>query len=170
MTKNLLPAFFLLVCLFAFRPPASAQGSAADRKDLHDLLEQRRNKFDAYSVSLAKRSGFFGNKTKKDMQHSNDVLLEIVETDNHIITALNRVIDFHTFEKTNRNYTFFQNDERVHNLLQATDTLTKQADSLAISNASLKTTITKLKWMNYLLIFLVCWLIVSKLRKKKQPI
>ncbi len=146
---------------------ALAQGSSTDRKDLYDLLETRRKKFEAYSNSLEKKSGFFGNKTKKDIQHSTDVLSEIVETDNRIISSLNHVIDFRNFEKVNTTYNKFESDERLTNLQRATDTLTKQVDALAISNVALKSRAGKLKWLAYLLSFGLVWALLS-LRKRKS--
>ncbi len=156
---------FLVLCFLLFQNFAT--GQSTDRNDLHDLINLRREKFDSYSRSIEKKSGFFGNKTKKDIQHSNDVLTEIVETDNRIIGLLNRVVDFKSYEKVNRNYDLLQNDERLNNLRQATDTLTKQVDGLVITNASLKSKTTRLKWILFILSALLFWSLVS-LRKKKM--
>src|SRR5258707_608389 len=109
-------SFLILVLSCLNSLLSSAQGTIEERKDLHDLLEMRRNRFDAYSHSLEKKSGFFGNKTKKDMQHSIEVLAAIVETDNRIISSLNHVIDFRNYQKVNTNYDRFQNEERLSNL------------------------------------------------------
>ena len=142
------------------------QGTPGDRKDLHDLIEIRRKKFESYSRSLERKSGFFGNKTKKDLQHSNDVLSEIVETDNRIISLLNHVVDFRNYQKVNNTYDLFERNEQVQNLQHATDTLTKQVDALAISNAALKSKTRKLKWGVYGLSFLLVWLLIQRFRKK----
>ncbi len=164
MIKNLL----ILVFGFSSVITSTAYGQGTDRKDLHDLVEVRRQKFDSYSHSLEKRSGIFGNKTKKDLERSNAVLIEIVETDNRIIGLLNRVIDFKSYEKVNRNYDWLQNNDQVNNLRLATDTLTKQVDTLAIVNASLKSKTKKLRWLAYILSGLLVWSLVS--RRKKNPV
>jgi len=161
MKKNLLILSFFAFSLFT----SLTKGQSADRKDLHDLVELRREKFDAYSHSLEKRSGIFGNKTKKDLEHSNAVLSEIVETDNRIISTLNRVIDFKSYEKVNRNYDWLQNNDQLDNLKHATDTLTKQVDTLAIVNASLKSKTKRLRWLTYILSALLIWSLVSRRRR-----
>src|SRR6478736_3298015 len=75
------------------------QDRTADRAELQKLLEERQKKFSAYSESLRKRSGFFGGKSKADIQRSNEVLRDIIESDNKIMSVLNRVVDFKTYEK-----------------------------------------------------------------------
>jgi hypothetical protein len=162
MKKILLLIF--LSTLFVL--PVFAQGSAENRKDLQDLLEIRRKKFEAYSNSLEKKSGFFGNKTKKDVQHSHDVLSEIVETDNRIISSLNHVIDFRNFEKVNSNYDMLANDERLSTLQRANDTLTSRADAFAFSNTILKNKIRMLNWLVYSTSFVIIWLLISRFKRK----
>ena len=97
-----------------------------EKKKLYDLLEQRKQRFNSYSSSIEKRSGIFGNKTKKDIQQSNEILREIVRTDNDIINVLNRAVDFKTYEKVNLNYNVNENSQQLENLTRATDTLEKQ--------------------------------------------
>ena len=162
--KKIILALFLVVNSLQL----VAQGSITDRKDLHDLIDIRRKKFEAYSRSLEKRSGFFGNKTKKDMQHSNDVLSEIVETDNRIISQLNHVVDFRNFEKTTNNYDLHDRNEQLENLQHATDTLTKQVDALAITNASFKSKTRKLRWAIYGLSLLLILLLIQNRRIKSR--
>src|SRR5436190_22467127 len=94
----------------------TTEDRTADRAELQMRLEERQKKFDAYSASLKKRSGFFGGKSKADIQHSNAVLRDIIETDNQIIRVLNRVVDFRTYEKVNMNYDLLSCNERVQNL------------------------------------------------------
>ncbi len=123
LSRFILTSFFL-VYLFSFQ--SIAQSTNVEREQLIKLLEERRTKFDAYAVAAEKHSGIFGNKTKKDMQKSNEVLTEIVETDNRIISVLNRTVDFKNFEKTNLNYNVQENSDRISNLLHSVDTLQKQ--------------------------------------------
>lgn len=118
-------SFLLTGCNYSF-----GQFLLTERQELQKLLELRKQKFDAYAVSIEKRSGIFGNKTKRDMQLSNDVLTEIVKTDNHIIDVLNNTIDFKNFEKTNLNYNVQTNSDRVNELLHSVDTLQKQVKAL----------------------------------------
>src|SRR6185436_1613210 len=145
-----------------------AQGTVEDRKDLQDLLEVRRSMFDSYSESIMKRSGIFGNKTKNDVQKSNEVLELIIETDNKIITSLNRVVDFRKFEKTSQNYDRYEDRQQLDNLRMATDTLTKQLDMVVIQNAKLKRSLANFKWLSSGLLLGIGWLLLKRLTKQKK--
>jgi hypothetical protein len=69
------------------------------RKKINQLLDERSSRFGQYESSLGKRSGIFGLKTKKDMQFSNDILRQIVLTDNDIFAELKILLDYKDFEK-----------------------------------------------------------------------
>lgn len=69
------------------------------RKKINKLLDERSSRFGQYESSLGKRSGIFGLKTKKDMQFSNDILRQIVLTDNDIFSELKILLDYKDFEK-----------------------------------------------------------------------
>ena len=90
---------FLIVLLLIIWIRGAGNGIDSSRYELNSLLQERKLKFEVYTSSLEKRTGFFGNKTKKDMDHSNAILIEIVKLDNRIISTLNHVIDFRNFEK-----------------------------------------------------------------------
>ena len=156
----------LLFCLAAIQ--LSAQNRTADRQELQNLLQERKEKFDAYAASLEKRSGIFGGKTKNDMQRSNEVLTEIVRTDNRIISTLNRVADFKTFEKVNLEYDFMKNNEQLNNLRHAVDTLNKQVSVLTVVNSSLKSRTQNLQWLVYGLLFLMTVMVIITLRNRHQ--
>ncbi|MEP7171029.1 MAG: hypothetical protein ABI855_16805 [Bacteroidota bacterium] len=157
--------FTVLLCLISLTAYPQ-NNSVKDRQDLQNLLQERKIKFDAYASSLEKRSGIFGNKTKKDIQSSNEVLIDIVKTDNRIISTLNRVIDFRNFEKTNMNYDVVQQNQNYDNLLRATDTLSKQVDILTATNKSLKKNTLKFEILFYAALALVICLLIIRLKKK----
>lgn len=71
----------------------------AQRKKINQLLEERSGRFGQYESSLDKRSGIFGLKTKKDMQFSNDILRQIVLTDNAVFSELKILLDYKSLEK-----------------------------------------------------------------------
>jgi len=66
---------------------------------INQLLAERRSRFGQYENSLDKRTGIFGLKTKKDMQFSNDILRQIVLTDNDIFSELKILLDYKDLEK-----------------------------------------------------------------------
>ena len=90
--------FFLIINSDLF-----AQGDTSayniQRNKINLLLQDRSAKFSQYDNSLTKRSGIFGLKTKRDMQASNDILTQIVLTDNNIFSELKILLDYKDFEK-----------------------------------------------------------------------
>jgi hypothetical protein len=70
------------------------------RKRINNMLEQRRQKFGQYDQSLSQHSGIFGLQTKKDIKRSNDILMDIVSTDNDIYKQIKILLDYRAFEQT----------------------------------------------------------------------
>ena len=155
-----------VLCLLTFAAYAQ-KDPLKDRKDLQNLLQERREKFDSLTSSFEKRSGIFGNKTKKDILASNEVLINIVETDNRIINTLYRVIDLRNFEKSNRNYDVLKQNQNYENLLRATDTLSKQVTVLSQTNKTLKRKAMKFELLFYAVTALVIYMVIMKWRKKR---
>ncbi len=52
-----------------------------------------------YQESLGKRTGIFGLQTKKDIRRSDDILMDIVKTDNAIYRELKILFDYTIFQK-----------------------------------------------------------------------
>ena len=125
------------------------------------------NKF-LYDEQIHAAYGIFGNKTKKDLQQSNEILREVVRTDNDIINVLNRAVDFKTYEKVNLNYNVNENSQQLENLTRATDTLEKQVMFLKKENTTLQ---EDAKWAKAKIITLLIALMIMILfirRKRKQ--
>ncbi len=64
------------------------------------MLAVRSQKFGKYDQSLSRRTGIFGLQTKKDIRRSNDILMDIVKTDNDIYKQLKILLDYRTFQQT----------------------------------------------------------------------
>src|SRR3954471_19405933 len=100
--KNIL-LFAVLVLLF---PPAQAQTKSdslayqLQRKKINSMLAVRTQKFGRYDQSLSQHTGIFGLQTKKDIRRSNDILMDIVKTDNEIYKQLKILLDYRTFQQT----------------------------------------------------------------------
>ncbi|MBK7854869.1 MAG: hypothetical protein IPJ79_08155 [Bacteroidetes bacterium] len=99
---------------------------------------EREQKFKSYSESLLERNGIFGGKTKKDVLRSNEILKDLVKNDNQIINVLNRVVDFRNYEKFQWFTINWNIEQRLDNLLRATDTLSKQVTALKQQNNKLQ--------------------------------
>ena len=90
--------FYFLLTLTVFAQNDSS-AYVTQRNKINQLLDDRSMKFAQYDNSLNKRSGIFGLKTKRDMQFSNDILRDIVLTDNNIFSELKILLDYKDFEK-----------------------------------------------------------------------
>lgn len=126
-----------------------------DRERMNKILKERIEKFGSYTESLEKRSGIFGNKTKKDIVKSNEILIAIVKLDNALIAVLNNKLDYRTFETTSYNYDKVTLEERVKNLSEINDMLSSKLDSTTKSLKLLSATNTRKSSYNYLLLFIL---------------
>lgn len=94
----------LLLCALTL-VKATAQSNADSiayqnqRKKINAMLENRVRKFGQYNESLTKHTGIFGFQTKKDIRRSNDILMDIVSTDNEIFRQLKILLDFRTSQQ-----------------------------------------------------------------------
>jgi hypothetical protein len=133
--KSMLPLIFLL-----FLQNATGAVPDSNREELVRLLKERKERYGIYTESLSEKSGFFGNRTKNDIRNSSNKLVEILQMDNKIMNALQRMLDYKTFEKQNLRFDMNSYEERMRNLSTLNDTLNKQNLALMESNkAHLKT-------------------------------
>src|SRR5476649_2067485 len=70
------------------------------RKKINSMLDVRRQKFGQYDQSLSMHTGIFGLQTKKDIRRSNDILMDIVKTDNAIYRELKILLEYRAFQQT----------------------------------------------------------------------
>lgn len=101
MKKTVLLA--LLCFLFAVakaQPNADSLAYELQRKKINDMLAQRDQKFGQYDVSLSQHTGIFGLQTKKDIRRSNEILMDIVHTDNELYKQIKILLDHRTFQQT----------------------------------------------------------------------
>lgn len=125
------------------------------RTDIMNLLQERKVLFDEYTASLRERSGIFGQRTKTDLRESQAKLQEIVDADNRIISALNRMLDYKNFEKLNLTYSANSNEDRIQSLQQLSDTLNKQVENLRAENKKLISDARKSDFYFFLLIMIL---------------
>ncbi|WP_428331324.1 hypothetical protein [Mucilaginibacter sp.] len=95
---------FAIVCILSVN--AFGQGNSdslayqLQRKKINGMLAQRSQKFGQYDQSLSMHTGIFGLQTKKDIRRSNDILMDIVKTDNNIYKELKILLEYRTFQQT----------------------------------------------------------------------
>jgi len=97
---------FLLLLLSIFvaitakaQTPSDSIAYQQQRKKINAMLAERTKKFGLYDESLSKHTGIFGFQTKKDIRRSNDILMDIVKTDNDIYKELKILLEFRTFQQ-----------------------------------------------------------------------
>jgi hypothetical protein len=67
---------------------------------INAMLDVRRQKFGQYSESLSQHTGIFGLQTKNDIRRSNEILMEIVQSDEEIFRQTKILLDYRAFEQT----------------------------------------------------------------------
>ncbi|MCQ6956814.1 hypothetical protein [Mucilaginibacter aquariorum] len=82
------------------------------RNKINAMLAARKVKFSQYDSSLTKRSGIFRMQTKNDIRRSNDILMDIVSTDDEIFIELKKLFDYRTSQL---NYTAYQKKQIENN-------------------------------------------------------
>jgi hypothetical protein len=99
--KRILVLLIFFFCLKVAHAQVTSDSLAyqAQRKRINSMLDQRKQKFGQYSQSLSMHTGIFGLQTKKDIRHSNDILNDIVKTDNDIFVQLKILLEYRTFEQ-----------------------------------------------------------------------
>ena len=128
----LLPVLFLSAAVFGQQTDSLAY--QLQRKKVNGLLTQRTAKFNQYFESLDMHTGIFGLQTKKDIRRSNDILMDIVKTDNAVFKELKILLDYRTTVQTevlgrsqeseNRNLSFMNT---INKLRRQTEKLQAEA-------------------------------------------
>lgn len=100
MIKLILIAILSLSSVIAFAQKSDSLAYQLQRKKINAMLAQRTLKFGQYDQSLSMDTGIFGLQTKKDIRRSNDILMDIVKTDDSIYKELKILFDYSVFQRT----------------------------------------------------------------------
>ncbi|MDB5152104.1 MAG: hypothetical protein JWR54_855 [Mucilaginibacter sp.] len=69
------------------------------RAKINQMLDVRKQKFGWYDQSLSKHTGIFGLQTKKDIRRSNEILMDIVKTDDDLFREIKILMDYRIFQQ-----------------------------------------------------------------------
>jgi len=105
------------------------------RAKINAMLAQRAQKFGQYGESLAMHTGIFGLQTKKDIRRSNDILMDIVKTDDEIYKQLKILLDFRAYQQTQVQSRAYQAEENTVGYMDAINKLRNQVDRLKDESA-----------------------------------
>lgn len=180
MKISLFTTLFIIISSFIL--PITAQEISSDsldyenqRQKVNRLLDERNIKYGQYDESLKKRTGIFGLKTKRDMQESIDILLKIVETDQHIfretknlLNYKDQILSYETFEKNKIKELADDYDKRIDNYIQTISKLQKEQESLKEEIEALKTQSGIFTGLSFLLIALGFGLVIYKYFYKQK--
>jgi hypothetical protein len=129
---------FILSCLMCFLCASSfAQKTNPDslayqlqRKKINDMLDVRKQKFGQYDESLSKHTGIFGMQTKKDIRRSNDILTDIVHSDEDIFREIKILLDYRTSQQQTVQSHSVESEKINLAFMNTINRLRQQADQL----------------------------------------
>lgn len=158
--------------------PALAQHNAdsvayeLQRKKVNSLLDQRRAKFGQYDVSLSKHTGIFGLQTKKDIRRSNEILMDIVQTDNNIFNELKILLNYRTSLQEQAQAQIVERENDRLSFITTINRLRKQQDDIKLKLAeqekiSAKTEKNYIIAIAVLLVLCVTFIVIVIKRKVK---
>ena len=102
----------------------------SQRKKINTMLDQRKQKFGQYSQSLSMHTGIFGLQTKKDIRRSNDILMDIVKTDEDIFVQTKILLEYRTFQQTQVQTHSAETDNANLGFMNTINKLRKQNEQL----------------------------------------
>lgn len=150
--------------------------SEQNSKTLKLLLQERKDRFEQYTEHLDDKSGFLGFQSKKDVKYINEVLKDIVRTDNKIILELDNLSDqtklqskSYEFENKKASEYLVALELQNRKYLAAIDTLNKQVNFYKSGAERSKVSHTY-KWLCLLLFFstFILYFQLNRIKKKKN--
>jgi len=164
----------IYICLFLALFSVSAVSAQQDtlaystqRVKVNGLLEDRSKKFGQYDESLNQRTGIFGWQTKKDIKRSNEILRDVVLTDNNIFKELKVLMDYKDLQNEQKLEVADHSQERLDNYMLS---IKKLQDQNAELKQELKNNSRSGGAMSYIFIILLLILagIIYFMNKKLQ--
>ncbi|WP_316799431.1 hypothetical protein [Pedobacter frigidisoli] len=144
--------YLLFVLLPAFQAMAQQDTSAfsAQRAKVNAMLAERSAKFGQYDESLNQRSGIFGWQTKKDIKNSNEILRQVVLTDNNIFKELKVLMEYKDLQNQQKVAVADHSQERIQSYMRNIKKLQDENEALRIRSTSAGSSPA-----NYIIVFLL---------------
>jgi len=124
----------ILFCLLIANVYAAANTDSlayqAQRKKINAMLAQRKLKFGQYDQSLSQHTGIFGLQTKKDIRNSNNILVDIVKTDDDILMQTKILLEYRTFVQSEVQSKAQETDSSNIGLMNSINRLRAENDQL----------------------------------------
>lgn len=144
--------YLLLLLFIQFQAKAQQDTStyAAQRVKVNALLNERSEKFGQYDESLNQRTGIFGWQTKKDIKNSNEILREVVLTDNNIFKELKILMEYKDLQNQQKVAVADHSQERIEGYMKTIKKLQDQNEILTKQSKN-----TSYGTSTYIIIFLI---------------
>ncbi|MDB5025826.1 MAG: hypothetical protein JWP78_3581 [Mucilaginibacter sp.] len=90
-----------ILCCYTFAQKVNTDSLTyqLQRAKINQMLDLRKQKFGWYDQSLTRHTGIFGLQTKKDIRRSNEILMDIVKTDDDLFKEIKILMDYRIFEQ-----------------------------------------------------------------------
>ena len=147
------------------------------RKKINAMLAERAVKFGQYDASLSKHTGIFGLQTKKDIRRSNDILMDIVKTDNSIFVQTkmllafkNNQLDYRTYQQKTVQDQVKQTQDVSLGFMTTINKLRNQNEKLTAQSKLMDNKITNMRnWalIAIVILFASILILIGKLRSIK---
>ncbi|MBC6110353.1 hypothetical protein ACFOG5_05760 [Pedobacter fastidiosus] len=122
--------YFYLLSILLLNIQAFAQQDtmaySSQRVKVNSLLTERSARFGQYDESLNQRTGIFGWQTKKDIKNSNEILRQVVLTDNNIFKELKVLMDYKDLQNQQKVAAADDSQERIENYMRTIKKLQDQ--------------------------------------------
>lgn len=131
--RNFISACLLcLLCGHSFAQKVNADSLTyqLQRTKINQMLDVRKQKFGQYDESLSKHTGIFGLQTKKDIRRSNDILMDIVKTDDDLFHEIKILMDYRVFQQQQAQSHSAQTENTALGYMTAINRLRQQIDQL----------------------------------------
>jgi len=167
MKKILLLSLFSFFLVNAFAQVGTDSAAyQAQRKKINGMLAVRKQKFGQYDQSLREHTGIFGLQTKKDIRHSNDILMDIVKTDNDIFVQTKILLDYRTFQQNQAQSHAVEVDSNATSYMATINKLRAENDKLKQTAEIADEKQSKTSKTATAIIFVLLFIIILLLRAK----
>ncbi|WP_421939701.1 hypothetical protein [Pedobacter sp.] len=122
--------FFVLTLSFPAFSQQDTAAYAAQRAKINALLAERSTRFGQYDESLNQRTGIFGWQTKRDIKNSNEILRQVVITDNNIFKELKVLMEYKDLQNQQKVAVADQSQQRMERYMQTIKKLQDQNEQL----------------------------------------
>lgn len=135
MKKLILFLCLLFIATQTFAQQTDSLAYQLQRKKVNDLLGKRSITFNQYFQSLDRHTGIFGLQTKKDIRRSDEILMDIVKTDNAVFKELKVLLDYRTTVQTEVLGRSKESEDRNTSFINTINKLRNQTEKLQAESA-----------------------------------